>query len=116
MEPMDVLTAVLTITLPILAAVFIGNWQTQRVIRATVEITNSQTLRLLREIKQIQEDTRCLLEKMHRCLLKLDFGFKANALMHGWRREDGVSPERARELPEPKVYDPKLRICYYKAA
>jgi hypothetical protein len=65
---------------------------------------------------------KCLLEKTHRlqeetlCILKkLDFGFKANALMHGWRRADGISPEEAAKLPEPKVYDATLMVCYYKA-
>ena len=65
---------------------------------------------------------KCLLEKTHRlrgetlCILKkLDFGFKANALMHGWRRADGISPEQAAKLPEPKVYDATLMVCYYKA-
>jgi hypothetical protein len=51
---------------------------------------------------------------MQKCLVKLDFGFRANALMHGWHREDGVTPERARQLPEPKVYDGELGVCYFK--
>jgi hypothetical protein len=92
-------------------------------------------LRLLSEIKQLQLDMKCLLEKTHalqqdmKCLLekthklqeetlcilkKLDFGFKANALMHGWKRADGISPEEAAKLREPKIYDPQLRVCYYK--
>jgi len=49
------------------------------------------------------------------CLRKLDFGFKANALMHGWRRVDGILPEEVAKLPEPRIYDEHLRICYYKA-
>jgi hypothetical protein len=103
--------------------------------RQIIENTNSQTLKLLNEIKQLQRDMKCLLEKTHslqrdmKCLLektyklqeetlcilkKLDFGFKANALMHGWRRADGISPEEAARLPEPKIYDPLLKVCYYK--
>jgi len=156
------------ITLPILVSIWLGNRQTQKIVkemnlqtqevientnsqtryvicetvqnsvtqtRQIIENTNSQTLRLLSEIKQLQLDMKCLLEKTHalqqdmKCLLekthrlqeetpcilkKLDFGFKANALMHGWRRADGISPKGAAKLPEPKVYDPQLRVCYYK--
>ncbi len=47
-------------------------------------------------------------------LRKIDMGMRANAMMHGWARVDGISPEEARRLPEPKVYDEKLQICYYK--
>jgi hypothetical protein len=36
-------------------------------------------------------------------------------VMHGWRREDDVSPERAKHLPEPKIYNRELRVCYYKS-
>jgi len=108
------------------------NSQTQHVIceivqntatqtRQIIENTNSQTLRLLSEIKQLQGDMKCLLEKTHKlqeetlCILrKLDFGFKANAFMHGWRRADGISPEEAARLSEPKVYDAQLKVCYYK--
>ena len=136
------------ITLPILVSVWLGNRQTQKIIRNTneqtqrviqeivqntskqtqrvireiVENTNSQTLKVLNEIKELQQDMKCLLEKTHAlqkdtlCVLrKLDFGFKANALMHGWRRADGISPEEAAKLPEPKIYDATLRVCYYKA-
>ena len=77
---------------------------------------------LLEKTHALQKDTKCLLEKTHRlqgetlCILKkLDFGFKANALMHGWRRADGISPKEAAKLPEPKVYDATLMVCYYKA-
>jgi len=148
MITMEVLTGFLTITLPILVSHWLGNRQTQKIIRNTneqtqrvireiventnaqtqrvireiVENTNSQTLKVLNEIKQLQQDTKCLLEKTHAlqkdtlCILrKLDFGFKANALMHGWRRADGISPEEAAKLPEPKIYDASLRVCYYKA-
>jgi hypothetical protein len=120
------------ITLPILVSVWLGNRQTQKIIRNTneqtqrvireiVENTNSQTLKVLNEIKQLQQDMKCLLEKTHAlqkdtlCVLrKLDFGFKANALMHGWRRADGIPPEQAAKLPEPKIYDARLRVCYYR--
>jgi hypothetical protein len=130
------------ITLPILVSVWLSGRQTQKIVREmnlqtqkVIENTNSQTLKLLNEIKQLQRDMKCLLEKTHalqrdmKCLLektyklqeetlcilkKLDFGFKANALMHGWRRADGISPEEAARLPEPKIYDPLLKVCYYK--
>jgi hypothetical protein len=92
MELMDVISAFVAITMPIVATILLSGHQTQRI---------------LREIKSVQQD-------MQECLLKLDFGFRANALMHGWRREDGVTPERARRLPEPKVYDEKLGVCYFK--
>jgi hypothetical protein len=155
MITMEVLTGFLTITLPILVSHWLGNRQTQKIIRNTneqtqrvireiventsaqtqrvireiVENTNSQTLKVLNEIKQtqveikqLQQDMKCLLEKTHAlqkdtlCILrKLDFGFKANALMHGWRRADGISPEEAAKLPEPKIYDASLRVCYYRA-
>jgi len=133
MITMEVLTSFLTITLPILVSHWLGNRQTQKIIRNTneqtqrvireiVENTNSQTLKVLSEIKQLQQDMKCLLEKTHAlqkdtlCILrKLDFGFKANALIHGWRRVDGISPEEAAKLPEPKIYDASLRVCYYKA-
>jgi hypothetical protein len=140
MITMEVLTGFLTITLPILVSHWLGNRQTQKIIRNTneqtqrvireiVENTNSQTLKVLNEIKQtqveikqLQQDMKCLLEKTHAlqkdtlCILrKLDFGFKANALMHGWRRADGISPGEAAKLPEPKIYDAQLRVCYYRA-
>jgi hypothetical protein len=131
------------ITLPILVSVWLSGRQTQKIVREmnlqtqkVIENTNSQTLKLLSEIKQLQLDMKCLLEKTHalqrdmKCLLekthklqeetlcilkKLDFGFKANALMHGWRRADGISPEEAVRLPEPKIYDAQVKVCYYKA-
>jgi ribosomal protein L32E len=118
MITMEVLTGFLTITLPILVSHWLGNRQTQKIIRNT----NEQTLKVLNEIKQLQQDMKCLLEKTHAlqkdtlCILrKLDFGFKANALMHGWRRADGISPGEAAKLPEPKIYDASLRVCYYRA-
>jgi len=60
----------------------------------------------LRKVRDVQEDTTCLLRK-------LDFGLKANALMHGWMRVDGISPEEVERLPEPKLYDERLGVCYY---
>jgi hypothetical protein len=137
MGVMEVLTALLTITLPIIATVVLTNCQTQRIIQNSnsqtqriIRTSNRQTQRILkklerclveishtqRDIQKVQRDTNRLLKKMHRCLLKLDFGFEASAAMHGWRREDNVAPERAAELPEPKVYNHELRICYYRAA
>jgi hypothetical protein len=119
MVAMEIPTALVTITLPVMATVLLGNRQTQRIIQAS----NRQTQRILREIKSVQQNMqKCLLKMarvqkdMHKCLLKLDFGFKANAAMHGWARVDGVAPAQARKLPEPKVYDPELRICYYRAS
>jgi biopolymer transport protein ExbB/TolQ len=126
MGVMEVLTAMLTITLPIVATVLLSNYQTQRIIEATNRQTQSVLKKLERcllkmsrtqeEIKELQRETNRLQREMHRCLLKLDFGFKANAAMHGWRRVDEVSPEEVARLPEPKVYDAELRICYYKPA
>ncbi len=157
MGVMEALTAVLTITLPIIVTVVLSNYQTQRIIQATIETSNRQTRHIIRnsnrqtrqiietysrqtqrilrklerclvkisrtqeEIKRVQRDTACTLKKIQEvqadtnCLLrKVDLGLRANALMHGWRRADGITPERARRLPEPKVYDPELRVCYYQ--
>ena len=143
MDVMEALTAVLTITLPIIVTVVLSNYQTQRIIwnsnRQTQRIirnSNRQTQRILRklecclvkisrtqeEIKRVQRDTACTLKRIQEiqadtnCLLrKLDFGLRANAFMHGWRRADGITPEQAKRLPEPKIYDEALRICYYRA-
>ena len=144
MGVMETLTAVLTITMPIIVTVVLGNYQTHRIIRATIETSNRQTQRivrnsnkqtqqLLREIKETQENIketqegirRCLvkLERLqrrmyrdHTCLLrKLNVGMHANALMHGWSCAEGLTPEQIRKLPEPKVYDLELGICYYKS-
>ncbi len=136
MGVMETLTAVLTITMPIIVTVVLGNYQTQRIIRATIETSNRQTQRivrnsnkqtqqLLREIKETQEGIRRCLVKLerlqrrmyrdHTCLLrKLNVGMHANALMHGWSCAEGLTPEQIRKLPEPKVYDLELGICYYK--
>jgi len=119
MSVMEVLTAVLTITAPIIVTVVLTNYQTQKIIQTTIETSNRQTQRIIensnRQTQKILRDINCLLEKMHRCLVKLDFGFEANARMHGWSREDDVSPERARKLPKPRIYNEMLRICYYKS-
>jgi hypothetical protein len=98
-----------------------SNRQTQRIIQTSnrqtqriIQTSSHQTQHILGKLE------RCLVKigrtqrDIQRCLLKLDFGFKANAAMHGWARVDGVTPAQARKLPEPKVHDPDLRICYYK--
>ena len=122
---MTIVEGFFSVTLPLIATIVLSQRQTQRII----ENSNSQTLKLLHEIRKAQEDTACLLKKVRNtqermvkvqeditCLLrKLDFGFKANALMHGWRRLDGITPAEARKLPEPKLYDESLGICYFKA-
>jgi hypothetical protein len=109
-EIMDVVSGFVAITLPIVAAVLLSSRQTQKIIEAT----GFQTQHILRKLE------RCLVKidraqhGMRKCLLKLDFGFKANALMHGWGRVDGVTKDQVRRLPEPKVYDEELGICYFK--
>jgi hypothetical protein len=108
MVAMEILTAFVTITLPVMATVLLGNRQTQRILRE-IESVQQNMQKCLLKMARVQKD-------IQRCLLKLDFGFKANAAMHGWARVDGVTPAQARKLPEPKVYDPELRICYYRAS
>jgi hypothetical protein len=108
MVAMEILTAFVTITLPVMATVLLGNRQTQRILRE-IESVQQNMQKCLLKMARVQKD-------IQRCLLKLDFGFKANAAMHGWARVDGVAPAQARKLPEPKVYDPELRICYYRAS
>ncbi|MEM3519295.1 MAG: hypothetical protein QXT22_02625 [Candidatus Hadarchaeales archaeon] len=145
---MDILQAFGAITLPIIVTVILSNRQTHQIL--------SRIESVLCEVKKVQEDTTCMLRKMHKvqedmrrvqedttcmlrkmqkvqedisctlkkvrriqedttCLLrKVDLGLRANAVMHGWRRIDGLTPEEARKLPEPKVYDEELKICYYK--
>jgi len=121
---MEALTAMLTITAPIIVTVVLTNYQTQKIIQTTIETSNRQTqkiiqkttcqtLKLLHEIKELQKK----MHHDHSCLLrKIDVGLKANAAMHGWSRIDNISPKKARKLPEPKVYDSKLRICYFKTS
>ncbi|MEM3402673.1 MAG: hypothetical protein QXH08_05575, partial [Candidatus Hadarchaeales archaeon] len=76
---------------------------------------------MLKRMQRVQEDISCTLKKVRRiqqdttCLLrKVDLGLRANAVMHGWRRIDEITLEEARKLPEPKVYDEELKICYFK--
>jgi hypothetical protein len=109
-EIMDVASGFVAITLPIVAAVFLSSRQTQKIIEAT----SSQTQHILRKLERCLAKIDRTQHDMQKCLLKLDFGFKANALMHGWRRVDGITPGQARRLPEPKVYDEKLGVCYFK--
>jgi hypothetical protein len=117
MELMNVVSAFAAITLPIMVTILLSGRQTQRIIQTS----NQQTQRILRKLERClvkisatQEEIKELQQDMHRCLLKLDFGFKVNALMHGWRREDNVTPERAKQLPEPKIYDEGVGVCYFK--
>ena len=102
-----------TITIVTLGlTIYLTNKSTQKIIKEGQENTQKILLensKLLERIAKIQEDT-------HRCLIKIDKGLMANALMHGWLREDNISPERIAEIPEPKVYDEKLGFCYYKSA
>jgi hypothetical protein len=140
---MEVATALLTITLPIIATIALTSRQTQRIlgeirdtqvgikdtqvgIRDTqigikdtqMEIKEAQVgiQQCLVKLEQLQRDTHRLLEKTHCLLRKLDVGLRANAAMHGWARIDEVSLEEIAKLPEPRVYDVELRICYYKSA
>jgi hypothetical protein len=103
---MEVTTALLTITLPIIATIIFTSRRTQRILG---EIREAQVgiQHCLAKLEQLHRDTHCLLRK-------LDVGLKANAAMHGWARVDDVSAEEIAKLPEPKVYDAELRICYYK--
>jgi len=80
----------------------------------TQYITARSTQKLLRSIHELQKSTHELQKVMITCLRKIDLGMRANARMHGWVRLDDVSPEEAAKLPEPKEYDPELRVCYFK--
>jgi len=80
----------------------------------TQYITARSTQKLLRSIHELQKSTHELQKVMITCLRKIDLGMRANARMHGWVRLDDVSPEEAAKLPEPKEYDPELRVCYLK--
>ncbi|MEM2480683.1 MAG: hypothetical protein QXR87_02790 [Candidatus Hadarchaeales archaeon] len=109
--------------------------ETQRVIREVISHTSAETQKVLKRILRLQENIHQLQESMYQllqgthqllqgthqlqldmatCLRKIDLGMRANALMHGWQRVDGISPEEAERLPEPKLYDGKLRVCYYR--
>jgi hypothetical protein len=126
---MDMISAFAAITMPIVVTILLSGRQTQRIIQTSnqqtqwiIQTSSRQTHRILgklerclieigrtqRSMQRIQRDTQ-------KCLVKLDFGFKANAVMHGWTRVDGVTPAQARKLPEPKVYDEKLGVCYSKS-
>jgi hypothetical protein len=72
------------------------------------------THRILVATHELQKSTHELQKAMITCLRKIDLGMRANAKMHGWVRLDNISPEEAAKLPEPKEYDPELRVCYYK--
>ena len=87
----------------------------------TILLTNRSTVRILERMSSVQErmssvqENICRIqEDMNKCLRKIDKGLMANALMHGWVREDELTPEQIAELPEPKVYDLELGFCYYK--
>jgi hypothetical protein len=80
--------------------------ETHRILVATHELQKSNQ-RIIGEVLRLQKS-------MNLCLRKIDLGMRANALMHGWQRLDNVSPARVRQLPEPKVYDPELKVCYFK--
>ncbi|MEM3722827.1 MAG: hypothetical protein QW179_00030 [Candidatus Hadarchaeales archaeon] len=128
---MDILQAFGAITLPIIVTVILSNRQTQRIFETTtaqtyqilsrIESVLGEVKKVQEDIRRVQEDISCTLKKVRRiqedttCLLrKVDLGLKANAIMHNWRRSDGVTPEQAKKFSEPKVYDEKLAICYYK--
>ncbi|MEM2282203.1 MAG: hypothetical protein QXH26_01460 [Candidatus Hadarchaeales archaeon] len=100
------LVSLLGLGISIIAAQLITTRSTQSILRSNQEI--------LEEIRILARQNQKILSDMALCLRKIDIGMRANALMHGWARVDGISPEEARRLPEPKVYDEKLQICYYK--
>ncbi len=80
----------------------------------TIYLTNKSTQKILTAHEKLLERIVKVQEDTHRCLIKIDKGLMANALMHGWKREDNILPERIAELPEPKVFDEALKFCYYK--
>ena len=80
----------------------------------TQYLTARSTQKIVTEILRLQKETHELQKSMILCLRKIDLGMRANAKMHGWVRLDNVSPEEAAKLPEPKKYDPELRVCYFK--
>jgi len=128
------LVSLLGLGISIIAAQFITTRSTQNILRSNQRILSSnqrilssnqrileeirglarQNQKLLQQNQEILKDIHALQKEMALCLRKIDVGMRANALMHGWQRVDGISPEEARRLPEPKVYDEKLQICYYK--
>ncbi|MEM2480666.1 MAG: hypothetical protein QXG14_01350 [Candidatus Hadarchaeales archaeon] len=114
------LVSLLGLGISIIAAQLITTRSTQNILRSNQRILDSNQ-RILEEIRGLARQNQKILEEIYDlqkemalCLRKIDVGMRANALMHGWQRVDGISPEEARRLPEPKVYDEKLQICYYK--
>jgi len=93
---------------------------TQKLLRSIHELQKSthelqkSTHELQKSTHELQKSTHELQKVMITCLRKIDLGMRANARMHGWVRLDDVSPEEAAKLPEPKEYDPELRVCYFK--
>jgi hypothetical protein len=101
---------------------YVTSRSTQKIITEIVTKMDKNTQCTLQKILKLQEDTHRILVATHElqkamitCLRKIDLGMRANAKMHGWVRLDNVSPEEAAKLPEPKEYDPELRVCYFKA-
>jgi hypothetical protein len=104
---------------------YVTSRSTQKIITEVVTRVvgemDRNTQCMLQKILRLQEDTHRILVATHElqkamvtCLRKIDLGMRANAKMHGWVRLDNVSPEEAAKLPEPKEYDPELRVCYYR--
>ncbi|MEM2289767.1 MAG: hypothetical protein QXK27_04205, partial [Candidatus Hadarchaeales archaeon] len=60
-------------------------------------ITTRSTQRILNSNQRILEEIYGLQKEMALYLRKIDVGMRANALMHGWQRVDGISPEEARQ-------------------
>jgi hypothetical protein len=94
----------------------------------TQYVTAQSTQKLLKSIHKLQQSTFELQKSSQRmlgeilrlqksmtlCLRKIDLGMRANAKMHGWVRLNNIPPEEAAKLPEPKIYDASLRVCYFK--
>jgi hypothetical protein len=89
------------------------NRNTQCMLQKILKL-QEETHRILVATHELQKSTHELQKAMITCLRKIDLGMRANAKMHGWVRLDNVPPEEAAKLPEPKEYDPELRVCYYK--
>jgi hypothetical protein len=97
---------------------YVTSRSTQKIITEVVTRVvgemDRNTQCMLQKILKLQEETHELQKTMILCLRKIDLGMRANAKMHGWVRLDNVSPEEAAKLPEPKEYDPELKVCYFK--
>ena len=106
--------SLLGLGISVIAAQLITTRSTQRILNSNQRILE-EIRGLARQNREILKDIHALQKEMAFCLRKIDVGMRANALMHGWQRVDGISPEEARRLPEPKVYDEKLQICYYRS-